>query len=80
MLPPEDADENDTEHPDAPAAGLVPNGFEPKVAYRCNLTATLEDGEGRWTALNDLTLTDSTTITRSLVEPRAAIDAACPAA
>ena len=34
-----------------PAAGRVPNGFDPVAVYRCNTNATLDDAEGRWSAV-----------------------------
>jgi hypothetical protein len=43
-------------HGEAPPAGRVPDGFEPVVAVRCNLMASLEDAEGRWSAVTAETL------------------------
>jgi hypothetical protein len=64
MLPPESpgdgkgtpAEPTEPPHPDAPPAGRVPDGFEPVVAVRCNLTASLEDAQGRWSAVTAETL------------------------
>jgi hypothetical protein len=36
---------------DAPAAGRVPSDFEPVAVYRCDQFGTVEDAEGRWSAI-----------------------------
>ncbi|WP_167137140.1 hypothetical protein [Diaminobutyricimonas sp. TR449] len=36
---------------DAPAAGRVPSDFEPVAVYRCDQFGTMEDAEGRWSAI-----------------------------
>jgi hypothetical protein len=37
---------------DAPAAGRVPEDFEPVAVYRCDPFASIEDAEGRWSAVS----------------------------
>ncbi|WP_104130505.1 hypothetical protein [Cryobacterium sp. N21] len=38
-------------HPDAPAPGMVPDGFEPVVASLCTFSGSIDDDEGRWSAV-----------------------------
>jgi hypothetical protein len=54
--PDEPAEPTEPPHPDAPPAGRVPEGFEPVVAVRCNLMDSLEDAQGRWSAVAAETL------------------------
>ena len=59
--------------PDGPAepeAGSVPEGFDPVAVYRCNPHATLEDAEGRWSAVEIEHLTgDLGSLLKALAQP-----------
>ena len=53
-----------------PEAGSVPKGFDPVAVYRCNPHATLEDAEGRWSAVEIEHLTgDLMPLLQALAEP-----------
>ncbi|WP_104083133.1 hypothetical protein [Cryobacterium sp. Y11] len=39
------------EHPAAPDPGRVPADFEPVAAYRCTFFGSLDDAQGRWSAV-----------------------------
>jgi hypothetical protein len=53
-----------------PEAGTVPEGFDPVEVYRCNPHATLEDAEGRWSAVEIEHLTgDLGPLLQALAEP-----------
>jgi len=43
-------------HPDAPKPGMVPTGFEPVAAYRCTFRGSVDNSEGRWSAVTVETL------------------------
>lgn len=70
VLPPEQTNTPDPEHPDAPDAGRVPSGFTPTAAVRCDLMATVDDAEGQWRGVTAVTLTgDLTPLVAALAEP-----------
>ena len=70
VLPPDQTGTPDPEHPDAPAAGRVPADFTPTLAVRCDLMASIEDAEGRWSGVTAVTLTgDLTPLLAALAEP-----------
>ncbi|TFD54526.1 hypothetical protein E3T55_03655 [Cryobacterium frigoriphilum] len=57
-------------HPDAPAAGDVPAGFEPVTLIRCTFMDTVEDEQGLWSAVTVETLTgDFARLLTALAEP-----------
>jgi hypothetical protein len=66
---------------EGPAAGRVPSGFNPVEVYRCNIHATLDDTEGRWSAVVIERLTgDLGPLLRALARPDdARTDNPCPA-
>ena len=69
-LPPDSTNTLDPQHPDAPEAGRVPAGFTPTTAVRCDLMASIEDAEGRWSGVTAVTLTgDLTPLLAALAEP-----------
>lgn len=69
-LPPDSTSTPDPQHPDAPEAGRVPAGFTPITAVRCELMASIEDAEGRWSGVTAATLTgDLAPLLAALAEP-----------
>ncbi|TFB77362.1 hypothetical protein E3O06_01015 [Cryobacterium glaciale] len=57
-------------HPDAPAPGMVPTGFEPVAAHRCTFYGSVDDAEGRWSAVTVETRTgDFNALLAALAEP-----------
>lgn len=70
VLPYDSASTPDPQHPDAPAAGRVPEGFSPTTAVRCDLMAGIDDAEGRWSAVTAVTLAgDLTALLTALAVP-----------
>ena len=68
--------------PDAPAPGMVPAGFEPVAAYRCTFHGSVDDAEGRWSAVTVETLEGNfDALLAALAEPndQAGLDQACSA-
>ena len=58
------------QHPAAPDPGRVPAGFEPVAAYRCTFSGSLDDAQGRWSAVQVETLTgDFGQLLAALAEP-----------
>ena len=58
------------EHPAAPDPGRVPADFEPVAAYRCTFFGSLDDAQGRWSAVQVETLTgDFGQLLAALAEP-----------
>ncbi|TFC24533.1 hypothetical protein E3O25_15285 [Cryobacterium sp. TMT1-3] len=56
--------------PDAPAPGMVPAGFEPVAAYRCTFYGSVDDAEGRWSAVTVETRTGNfDALLAALAEP-----------
>ncbi|WP_133160284.1 hypothetical protein [Cryobacterium zongtaii] len=69
-LPPDSTSTPDPQHPDAPEAGRVPAGFTPVKVVRCELMASIEDAEGRWSGVTEATLTgDLAPLLAALSEP-----------
>lgn len=70
MLPPDPSSSPDPHRPDAPEPGRVPAGFTPITAVRCDLMASIDDAEGRWTGVTAATLEgDLTALLSALSEP-----------
>lgn len=70
VLPPAPSSAPDPQHPDAPQPGRVPVGFTPTMAVRCDLMASIEDAEGRWSGVTAVTLAgDLTALLVALSEP-----------
>jgi hypothetical protein len=60
----------DPQHPDAPEAGRVPTSFTPTTVVRCDLGATIEDAQGLWSGVTEVTLTgDFAPLLAALAEP-----------
>lgn len=57
-------------HPDAPAAGSVPVGFEPLWVHRCSIDAEFNDERGTWSAVKLEKLTgDFAALLGALAQP-----------
>lgn len=70
VLPPAPSSAPDPQHPDAPEPGRVPVGFTPATAVRCDLMASIDDAEGRWSGVTAVTLAgDLTALLAALSEP-----------
>lgn len=70
MLPPDPSSAPDPQHPDAPEAGRIPAGFTPTTAVRCDLMASIDDAEGRWSGVSAVTFAgDLTPLLAALAEP-----------
>lgn len=70
VLPPAPSSGPDPQHPDAPEPGRVPPGFTPTTAVRCDLMASIDDAEGRWSGVTVVTLAgDLTALLAALSEP-----------
>ncbi|WP_104137764.1 hypothetical protein [Cryobacterium sp. Y62] len=58
------------EHPAAPDPGRVPADFDPVAAYRCTFFGSLDDAQGRWSAVQVETLEgDFGALLSALAEP-----------
>ena len=58
------------EHPAAPEPGRVPTDFNPVAAYRCTFFGSLDDAQGRWSAVQVETLEgDFGALLSALAEP-----------
>ena len=58
------------EHPAAPEPGRVPADFDPVAAYRCTFLGSLDDAQGRWSAVQVETLEgDFDALLSALAEP-----------
>ncbi|WP_105035343.1 hypothetical protein [Cryobacterium aureum] len=69
-------------HPDAPEPGMVPADFEPVAAFRCTLFGSLDNDQGRWSAVTVETLEgDFGPLLSALAEPndQAGLNQACTA-
>ena len=70
VLPADPMSTPDPLHPDAPEAGRVPVDFRPTMAVRCDLMASIDDAEGRWSGVTAVTLAgDLTPLLAALAEP-----------
>ncbi|MEE2570119.1 hypothetical protein V1638_12030 [Pseudarthrobacter sp. J64] len=70
LFPPDPSSSPDPLHPDAPEPGRVPAGLVPTTAVRCDLMASIDDAEGRWTGVTAVTLEgDLTEVLSALSEP-----------
>ncbi len=68
--PPDPTTTPGPQHPDALEAGRVPAGFTPTTAVRCDQMASVDDAEGRWSAVAAVTLTgDMAPLLAALAEP-----------
>ena len=69
VLPPGSTGTPDPQHPDAPEAGRVPDDFSPTTAVRCDLMASIDDADGRWSGVTAVTFTgDLTPLLAALAE------------
>lgn len=69
-------------HPDAPEPGMVPTGFEPVAAYRCTFRGSVDNPEGRWSAVTVETLKgdfDPLLTALAASNDRASLNQACTA-